>query len=101
MGQRIYAAEACFLPKNSMSASTRSIAFAAPPDASLYAQPLFKAQDDGWFDLIPRLLDAAAASRSDGARHARRCCRGALARPARDLLDRPGHCPSRGVGPPG
>jgi hypothetical protein len=47
MGQGIYTAEAALLAEELDVRLDQIVAIAAPPDASLYAQPLFKAQLTG------------------------------------------------------
>src|SRR5258705_3157557 len=47
MGQGIYTAEAALLAEELDVRLDQIVAIAAPPDASLYAQPLFKAQMTG------------------------------------------------------
>src|SRR5271156_100362 len=77
MGQGIYTAEAALLAEELDVRLDQIVAIAAPPDASLYAQPLFKAQMTGgstsirgfWTPLreagatARAMLVAAAASR--------------------------------------
>src|SRR5258706_11528878 len=50
MGQGIYTAEATLLAEELDVRLDQIEPIAAPPDASLYAQPLFKAQMTGGFD---------------------------------------------------
>jgi isoquinoline 1-oxidoreductase subunit beta len=68
MGQGIYTAEAALLAEELDVRLDQIIAIAAPPDASLYAQPLFKAQMTGGSTSIrgfwTPLRQAGAAARS-------------------------------------
>jgi isoquinoline 1-oxidoreductase subunit beta len=68
MGQGIYTAEAALLAEELDVRLDQIVAIAAPPDASLYAQPLFKAQMTGGSTSIrgfwTRLRQAGAAARS-------------------------------------
>src|SRR5258706_5445668 len=68
MGQGIYTAEAALLAEKLDVPLDQIVAIAAPPDASLYAQPLFKAQMTGGSTSIrgfwSPLLQAWAAARS-------------------------------------
>src|SRR4029077_10851470 len=68
MGQGIYTAEAAFLSEELDVRLDQIEAIAAPPDASLYAQPLFRAQLTGGSTSIrgfwTPLREAGAAARS-------------------------------------
>ncbi|MEH2562300.1 molybdopterin cofactor-binding domain-containing protein [Bradyrhizobium sp. AZCC 2289] len=68
MGQGIYTAEAALLAEELDVRLDQIVAIAAPPDASLYAQPLFKAQMTGGSTSIrgfwTPLRQAGAAARS-------------------------------------
>jgi isoquinoline 1-oxidoreductase subunit beta len=68
MGQGIYTAEAALLAEELDVRLDQIVVIAAPPDASLYAQPLFKAQMTGGSTSIrgfwTRLRQAGAAARS-------------------------------------
>ena len=68
MGQGIYTAEAALLAEELDVRLNQIVAIAAPPDASLYAQPLFKAQMTGGSTSIrgfwTPLRQAGAAARS-------------------------------------
>src|SRR6476659_10752256 len=68
MGQGIYTAEAALLAEELDVRLDQIVAIAAPPDASLYAQPLFKAQLTGGSTSIrgfwTPLRQAGAAARS-------------------------------------
>jgi isoquinoline 1-oxidoreductase subunit beta len=68
MGQGIYTAEAALLAEELDVRLDRIVAIAAPPDTSLYAQPLFKAQMTGGSTSIrgfwTPLRQAGAAARS-------------------------------------
>src|SRR6478752_5194454 len=68
MGQGIYTAEAALLAEELDVRLDQIVAIAAPPDASLYAQPLFKAQLTGGSTSIRGfwipLRQAGAAARS-------------------------------------
>src|SRR5258706_11893183 len=68
MGQGIYTAEAALLAEELDVRLDQIEAIAAPPDASLYAQPLFKAQMTGGSTSIrgfwTPLRQAGAAARS-------------------------------------
>jgi isoquinoline 1-oxidoreductase beta subunit len=68
MGQGIYTAEAALLAEELDVGLDQIVAIAAPPDASLYAQPLFKAQMTGGSTSIrgfwTPLRQAGAAARS-------------------------------------
>jgi isoquinoline 1-oxidoreductase subunit beta len=68
MGQGIYTAEAALLAEELDVRLDQIVAIAAPPDASLYAQPLFKAQLTGGSTSIrgfwTPLRQAGAATRS-------------------------------------
>jgi isoquinoline 1-oxidoreductase beta subunit len=68
MGQGIYTAEAALLAEELDVRLDQIVAIAAPPDASLYAQPLFKAQMTGGSTSIRGfwipLRQAGAAARS-------------------------------------
>src|ERR1700730_10684356 len=68
MGQGIYTAEATLLAEELGVRLDQIVAIAAPPDASLYAQPLFKAQMTGGSTSIrgfwTPLRQAGAAARS-------------------------------------
>ena len=98
MGQGIYTAEAVLLAEELDVGLDQVDLVAAPPDTLLYAQPLFKAQMTGGSTSIrgfwTPLRQAGATARAMPQRLPR-----TLERAARNLLDRPGHCPSRGVGP--
>src|ERR1700750_3427433 len=59
MGQGIYTAEAAWLSEELDVRLDQIEAIAAPPDASLYTQPLFKAQLTGGSTSITGLLDAS------------------------------------------
>jgi isoquinoline 1-oxidoreductase subunit beta len=68
MGQGIYTAEAALLAEELDVRLDQIVAIAAPPDASLYAQPLFKGQLTGGSTSIrgfwTPLRQAGAAARS-------------------------------------
>ena len=74
MGQGIYTAEAALLAEELDVRLDQIVAIAAPPDASLYAQPLFKAQMTGGSTSIRGFCDSSSAGGGRCAIHAR--CRG-------------------------